>query len=129
MIDHALEKGWDESVGGFYDEGYYFKDGFRITHDTKNWWAQAEGMNALLLMAKLYPNDSHDYYGKFEKLWKYTDKYLIDHENGDWYSGGLDKQPELKTVGKGNIWKGIYHHYRSLDHCIARLREMSKHSE
>lgn len=129
MIDHALENGWDESVGGFYDEGYYFQDGFRITHDTKNWWAQAEGMNALLLMAELYPSNPHDYYGKFEKLWNYTDTYLIDHENGDWYSGGLDKQPNLKTVGKGNIWKGIYHHYRSLDHCIVRLREMSEHAE
>lgn len=124
MIDHALEKGWDAEVGGFYDEGYYFKDGFRITHDTKNWWAQAEGMNALLLMAELYPEDPNDYYQKFLVLWEYTDSYLIDHENGDWYSGGLDKQPELKTVGKGNIWKGIYHHYRSLDHCIDRLREM-----
>lgn len=129
MIDHALENGWDENVGGFYDEGYYFKKGFRVTHDTKNWWAQAEGMNALLLMDELYPDDPHDYYGKFEKLWNYADKYLIDHENGDWYSGGLDKQPELKTVGKGNIWKGIYHHYRSLDHCIERLRKMSEHSE
>lgn len=129
MIDHALENGWDDSVGGFYDEGYYFKDGFRITHDTKNWWAQAEGLNALLLMAKLYPEDPHDYYNKFEKLWQYTDTYLIDHENGDWYSGGLDKQPELKTAGKGNIWKGIYHHYRSLDHCIDRLREMDENQE
>ena len=129
MIDHALDNGWDESVGGFYDEGYYFKNGFKINHDTKNWWAQAEGMNTLLLMSELYPNDPQDYYGKFLTLWEYTDKYLIDHENGDWYSGGLDKQPELKTVGKGNIWKGIYHHYRSLDHCIARLREMSEQSE
>ncbi|WP_296705610.1 AGE family epimerase/isomerase [Algoriphagus sp.] len=128
MIDHALENGWDESVGGFYDEGYYFQDGFRITHDTKNWWAQAEGMNALLLMAELYPEDVHNYYEKFLKLWNYTDTYLIDHENGDWYSGGLDKQPELKSVGKGNIWKGIYHHYRSLDHCINRLREMAEKS-
>jgi cellobiose epimerase len=126
MIDHALENGWDESVGGFYDEGYYFNTGFRITHDTKNWWAQAEGMNALLLMAELYPDDPHQYFEKFLKLWEYTDTYLIDHENGDWYSGGLDKQPELKNVGKGNIWKSIYHHYRSLDHCISRLREMSE---
>ncbi|WP_439489965.1 AGE family epimerase/isomerase [Algoriphagus sp.] len=129
MIDHALENGWDEAVGGFYDEGYYFRNGYRVTHDTKNWWAQAEGMNALLLMAELYPDDFRNYYGKFEQLWKYTDTYLIDHEHGDWYSGGLDKQPELKTVGKGNIWKGIYHHYRSLDHCIDRLREMSERME
>ena len=26
MVDHALHNGWDDSLGGFYDEGYYFKD-------------------------------------------------------------------------------------------------------
>src|SRR4051812_37960614 len=25
MVDHALRNGWDNKVGGFYDEGYYFK--------------------------------------------------------------------------------------------------------
>jgi len=125
MIDHALINGWDNNVGGFYDEGYYFKDkpGITITHDTKNWWAQAEGLNALLLMADLFPDDDMHYYEKFEMLWKYTDTYLIDHTYGDWYAGGLDKQPEMKTALKGNIWKGIYHHYRSLDNCIQRLRD------
>lgn len=124
MVDHALVNGWDSNVGGFYDEGYYFKDkpGITITHDTKNWWAQAEGLNALLLMADLFPNDDMQYYAKFEMLWKYADTYLIDHTYGDWYAGGLDKQPEMKTALKGNIWKGIYHHYRSLDNCIQRLR-------
>jgi cellobiose epimerase len=125
MVDHALNNGWDNSVGGFYDEGYYFKDkpGITITHDTKNWWAQAEGLNALLLMADLFPDDELQYYKKFEILWRYTDNYLIDHEHGDWYAGGIDKQPEMKTALKGQIWKSIYHHYRSLDNCIQRLRE------
>jgi cellobiose epimerase len=125
MVDHALNNGWDNSVGGFYDEGYYFKDkqGITITHDTKNWWAQAEGLNALLLMADLFPDDELQYYTKFETLWAYTEKYLIDHEHGDWYAGGIDKQPEMKTALKGQIWKSIYHHYRSLDNCIQRLRE------
>jgi mannobiose 2-epimerase len=125
MVDHALINGWDNHVGGFYDEGYYFKDkpGITITHDTKNWWAQAEGLNALLLMADLFPDDEMQYYAKFEMLWKYTDMYLIDHTYGDWYAGGLDKQPEMKTALKGNIWKGIYHHYRSLDNCIQKLRD------
>jgi mannobiose 2-epimerase len=125
MVDHALNNGWDNSVGGFYDEAYYFKDkaGITITHDTKNWWAQAEGLNALLLMADLFPDDELQYYKKFETLWAYTDKYLIDHEHGDWYAGGIDKQPEMKTALKGQIWKSIYHHYRSLDNCIQRLRK------
>lgn len=123
MVDHALQNGWDNQLGGFYDEGYYFngKPGITITHDTKNWWAQAEGLNALLLMADLFPNDERQYFSKFEQLWKYADTYLIDHTYGDWYSGGLDKQPEMKTAMKGNIWKGIYHQYRSMDNCIQRL--------
>ena len=124
MVDHALRNGWDNTVGGFYDEGYYFKNkgGISIIRDTKNWWAQAEGLNTLLLMSNLYPDDEMRYFSKFETLWKYTDTYLIDHENGDWFAGGLDKQPEMKTALKGQIWKAFYHQYRSLANCIDRLR-------
>lgn len=131
MVDHALEKGWDEEKGGFYDEAYYFKgeSDIRVTHDTKNWWAQAEGLNSLLLFHELYPEDPRDYYGKFLKLWGYIDANLIDHTHGDWFSGGIDRQPELRQANKGNIWKGIYHHYRSLDAVIHRLREMEELEE
>ncbi len=128
MVDHALRNGWDDSVGGFYDEGYYFKDkpGITITRDTKNWWAQAEGLNTLLMMADMYPADEMQYFNKFETLWKYSNKYLIDHENGDWYAGGLDKQPEMKTALKGHIWKAFYHQYRSLENCLKRLESVGK---
>lgn len=123
MLDHALNEGWDKQVGGFYDEGYYFKNkpGITIIADTKNWWAQAEGMNTLLLMADLYPNDPHQYFEKFKQLWNYTQTYLIDHEHGDWYQGGLDKQPQYKTALKGQIWKGTYHNFRAFMNCIRQL--------
>ncbi|WP_184545377.1 AGE family epimerase/isomerase [Mucilaginibacter sp. FT3.2] len=123
MVDDALEHGWDNQLGGFYDEGYYFKNkpGVTITEDTKNWWAQAEGLNTLLLMAAKYPNDSHQYYQKFKMLWQYVQTYLIDQQNGDWYQGGIDKQPQYKTALKGQIWKGTYHNFRALMNCIAQL--------
>jgi cellobiose epimerase len=128
MVDHALQNGWDNHAGGFYDEGYYFKDkpGITITHDTKNWWAQAEGLNTLLLMADHFPEDEQKYYEKFLTLWQYCDTYLIDHEYGDWYEGGLDKQPEKKKALKGHIWKATYHQYRSLINCMQRLRVVSR---
>ncbi len=128
MVDHCVVNGWDATIGGFYDEGYYFKNrpGMTITHDTKNWWAQAEALNTLLLMAELYPDDAMGYYSKFEMQWKYIDTYLIDHENGDWFAGGTDKQPEMKTALKGQIWKAIYHQYRSLANCIDMLRGKSE---
>jgi cellobiose epimerase len=125
MVDHALRNGWDPEKGGFFDEGYYFKgdDHISIILNTKNWWAQAEGMNTLLLMSGLYPNDPMNYFDKFRKLWNYTETYLIDHTHGDWYDEGLDNSPSRKTALKGQIWKATYHNYRALVNCITQLRE------
>ncbi|MFT3749906.1 MAG: AGE family epimerase/isomerase [Agriterribacter sp.] len=125
MVDHALKNGWDNTKGGFYDEGYYFKgeDTITIIKDTKNWWAQAEGLNTLLLMADKFPADSRRYFDKFKQLWNYTSTYLVDHVYGDWYEGGIDKQPELKKSLKGHIWKATYHTFRALNNCIHELRK------
>ena len=59
LVDHALENGWDQDNGGLYYQGYYFDDSDTITifDDTKEWWVQAEALNAFLLMAKLFPQD------------------------------------------------------------------------
>jgi len=126
MVDHSLKNGWVEqdSTGSFYDEAYYFRDrpGITITRDTKNWWAQAEAMNTLLMMSRLYPHDPMNYYDKFLMSWRYADRYLIDHQNGDWFAGGVDKQPDMKTALKGQIWKACYHQYRSMTNCIDMLR-------
>jgi mannobiose 2-epimerase len=123
MVDHALKNGWDKKLGGFYDEGYYFKgsDTITIIFASKNWWAQAEGLNTLLLMADQYPNDPMHYYEKFKQQWNYIETYLIDHVNGGWYEEGLDQEPQRKTALKGHIWKGAYHDFRALENCIKRL--------
>lgn len=125
MVDQALKYGWDKNGGGLFDEGYYFKDtaGITIIKDTKNWWAQAEGLNTLLIMADLYPEDEQEYFKKFNTLWLYVDTFLIDHEYGEWYQGGLDKEPNQKKELKGHIWKAAYHQYRSLSNCVRRLRD------
>ena len=124
MVDHALQNGWDNKTGGFFDEEYYFKNktGITITNNGKNWWAQAEGLNALLLMADLFPNDPAHYYEKFKLMWQYIQTYLIDHEYGDWYDEGLDTRPDRKTALKGQAWKEVYHQLRSLSNCIQRLQ-------
>jgi N-acylglucosamine 2-epimerase (GlcNAc 2-epimerase). len=78
-------------------------------------------------MADLFPDDDQKYFEKFRMMWNYIDKNLIDHEHGEWYSGGLDKQPELKTALKGHIWKACYHQYRSMENCVKRLRGNEGH--
>ena len=93
MVDHALMYGWDKEVGGFYDGSYYFKGSNipEVVRGTKNWWAQAEGLNTLLMMADYYPRDKMSYYNKFKTQWDYIQSYLIDQEHGGWYPGGSKK--------------------------------------
>jgi mannobiose 2-epimerase len=130
MVDHSLNFGWDEEVGGFYDGGFYFKGEKELTivKDTKNWWAQAEGLNTLLIMADYFPEDPMDYFGKFQLQWEYIKEYLIDQEHGEWYAGGLDKEPHLQQARKAHIWKTPYHNFRSLANCVQRLRSTSPSS-
>lgn len=125
MVDHALAVGWDQS-GGFYDYVYYLPgdDKASVIIDTKNWWAQAEGLNSLLLMHTHFPDDPNTYFEKFKTQWTFTSKNLIDHERGGWYGGSLDKQPERINSAKSGIWKGSYHTVRSLMHCADMLKKL-----
>lgn len=125
IVDQSLENGWDKKLGGFYDQGYYFKNkpGITIIDESKNWWTQAEALNTLLMLADEFPNDSKNYFAQFKKLRDYVNTYLIDHEHGDWYEEGLDHDPQRKTALKGHIWKATYHQYRALSHVIDRLRK------
>jgi len=122
MTDHAL-KGWDNERGGLYDGGYYYEEGgeLEILMESKNWWAQAETLNTLLIMADKYPDDPQGYFSKFQKQWNYIHTYLIDHEHGGWFSAGLDNSPQVKEQRKSHIWKTPYHTGRALLNCVQRL--------
>jgi mannobiose 2-epimerase len=125
MLDHSLRTGWDSTVGGFYEAGYYFRDrpALTVVDDTKNWWAQAEGLNTLLIFGDLYPSDPIPYHQRFLTQWRYITTYLIDHERGGWYAGGIDKQPEMRRALKGQIWKAAYHDGRALMNVSRRLEQ------
>jgi len=123
MVDHALLNGWDHERGGFFDAGYYLKGDTTLTiiRHTKNWWAQAEGLNTLLVMEYIYPDDPMAYGERFMEMWNYINRYLIDHKYGGWYEGGLDKQPEFIHGPKAHVWKGNYHNGRALMNVIRNL--------
>ena len=63
LIDHALEWGWDEAHGGFYDKGESFAG---AAFDRKKvWWSAAEGLNALLFMHRKYGDRTDRYWKAF----------------------------------------------------------------
>ncbi len=59
LVDHALDWGWDDEHGGFYDKGDSFAGAAYDT--TKVWWTQAEGLNALLVMDRKYGGKTDRY--------------------------------------------------------------------
>jgi mannobiose 2-epimerase len=121
LVDHALANGWDNLNGGFYDRGYYYNhsDSLIITGYSKIWWTQAEGLNTLLLMWRLYPDEN--YRQLFCKQWEYINNYLIDRTNGGWYQEGLDFSKEKYKLPKATQWKVNYHNARALMNCIRML--------
>lgn len=123
MVDHALATGWDDQNGGFYYQGYYLNNSDTITiiDNVKTWWVQDEGLNALLLMATLFPKEKK-YKDAFKKQWAYMKKYLIDHQYGGWYTEGLDNSPDKQFTPKAYGWKVNYHDARALINCIKMLR-------
>lgn len=126
MVDHTIKYGWDEKFGGVFDGGYYFnnENELRIVKTTKEWWAQAEALNSLLLMSLLYPSEKK-YYQKFCEQWNYIKNYLIDQDYGGWYWGGIDQAPQNRYANKASIWKVNYHTARSLINCIKLLNGYS----
>lgn len=122
MLDHALKYGWDEHVGGFFDSGYYLpgEEYCTIIKGTKNWWAQAEGLNTLLLFSRIFPRETK-YSDFFYRQWDYVQSFIIDSEGGDWFEGGIDKEPHFRTGPKSHMWKCTYHTGRALMNCISIL--------
>lgn len=115
MVDHALTHGWDAAEGGLYDGGFIEgPDSVRIVRSTKTWWAQAEALYTLFLMANRFPDDAREYEAKARQTWRYIDRFLVDKENGGWFVRGLDESPDARTEPKATIWKGNYHNTRAL---------------
>ncbi len=125
LVDHCLDHGWDAERGGLYEAGYYAsEDGScEIIIDTKIYWAQAETLNTLSLMADLYRDDPRDYLGRFVAQWRYCDRYILDHRRGGGYWCGLDTLAEVDQPGKGSPVHGTYHTGRALMNSIRRFGE------
>ncbi len=121
LVDHALANGWDETYGGFYQDGTTFgKPESRL----KEWWVQMEGLNSLLLMHEKYGKQTDVYFKAFQLQWQFIKTYQIDTEfHGVYEMVGPDGKPV--NPNKGRIWKAAYHDGRALLNVSERLRKLA----
>ncbi|HEY2157176.1 MAG TPA: AGE family epimerase/isomerase, partial [Isosphaeraceae bacterium] len=122
LIDHALDHGWDERFGGFYDNGDVFAGNPYDT--TKVWWTEAEGLNALLLMHTKFGGETDRYGRAFLKQWSFIEAHQLDPEFGGWF-GETTREGKLLGDGrKASQWKANYHTSRALMNVATMLREI-----
>ncbi len=123
LIDHALEWGWDEENGGFYDKGESFNG--EAFDRKKVWWTQAEGLNALLLMHVKYKGSTDHYRRAFWKQWSFIEKHLVDSRFGGWYAETTREGKLIGDGAKANQWKANYHTSRALMNVATMLNRMN----
>ncbi len=121
LVDHALAYGWDATSGGFYQEGATFG---KPASTLKEWWVEAEGLNALLMMHERYGKQNPIYFQRFLAQWEFIRNHTIDAEfHGLYNLTKADGTPISED--KGSIWKGGYHDGRAFWNVSARLRKLA----
>jgi len=115
IVQHAFDNGFDWRGGGFF---LYGKPGKPAHRREKLWWVQAEALLGLL--------HAHEHFQQpralevFLRTWRFVDRELIDHRNGEWFDR---VRPDGSVVRqKGHEWKAAYHNGRAMLRCIEILR-------
>ncbi|MGC4129109.1 MAG: AGE family epimerase/isomerase [Bergeyella sp.] len=85
----------------------------------KHWWVQAESWIGFVNAYQL-TNDKK-YLEIFEKNWNFTEKFIIDKENGEWF-WGVDKNYNKIEKDKAGFWKCPYHNARACLEILKRLK-------
>jgi len=126
LIDHALDWGWDEEHGGFYDKG----DSFATpAYDrTKVWWTEAEGLNALAVMDRKFGRETDRYVRAFEKQRGFIESHQLDNQHGGWFAETTRDGKLLGDGAKANQWKANYHTARAMMN-VTRLLEAAERKD
>ena len=121
LMDHALAYGWDEARGGLYQSGPFMGKPADLL---KEWWAQMESLNTLLLLHERYGRTTDVYWKAFQLQWHWIQHYQLDHEfRGEYELIKPDGTPVSTT--KGKIWKAAYHESRALMNVNERLQHLA----
>ena len=122
LVDHALDVGWDDDYGGFYDSGPAFG---KATATDKIGWVQAEGMNALLRFHSRYGKETPVYGAAFLRQWDFILKHQIDYRNTGWYSSVRREGTPFPQQLKSDAWRDPYHQGRALMNVSKMLHKLA----
>ena len=119
LVDHSLRWGWDQTHGGFFDEG---PPQGRPTRRGKVWWVEAEAMNGLLTVDRLVGREEPRYSKAFANNWAFFRDRVVDRRHGGCFEV-VDEagKPLPGRRAKATRWKTAYHVTRALLFAIDTL--------
>jgi len=121
LVDHALQYGLDRDRGGLYNEGGITGGDYA---DQREWWVEAEWLNALLLMHERYGRETPQYWNAFIQQWNWINQYGIDKVHGGWYPRVYNDGSPVPHA-KSDAWTECYHQGRAMFNVSARLRSLA----
>ena len=127
MADAVKRVGIDED-GGLFLESTRFGSHIKTN---KHWWLQAETLVGYMNAYELSKDKKH--WETVKLSWNFINKYVIDHERGEWYTKvnrlGIpylvepkdDPSPYYRNDWKIDPWKCPYHNGRAMMELIGRI--------
>lgn len=103
LFAKSMEKSWDNTNGGMI---YTLTPDGEILDTDRYYWVLCEAFAASALLGLRTNNQK--YWGWYEKIWNYSNKYFIDHEYGGWYRV-LNKNNQKYSNIKSPPSKSDYH--------------------
>jgi mannobiose 2-epimerase len=85
---------------------------------SRDWWPQAEAIVGLMNAYELSGNEL--YLNNAIKCWDYTNKYLVDHKNGEWFNS-ISSSGVVSKGDKAGFWKCPYHNGRMCMEIMERV--------
>lgn len=100
----------------------YAADTTRIIDTDKHWWPQAEAVVGFLNAYQL--SGREEFCAAAERSWDFIDKYIVDHEHGEWFWKVSREGVPSNDKHKVDPWKCPYHNSRTCFEAMARLDRM-----
>jgi mannobiose 2-epimerase len=130
MADAVEREGVDKD-GGLFLESVRFGSHVRTN---KHWWLQAENLVGFMNAFELTGDEK--YWETVKLSWDFIDRYVIDHDRGEWYTKvrrlGVpfltepedDPSPYYRNDWKIDPWKCPYHNGRAMMEMVSRIERI-----
>jgi len=102
IAEAVYDQGYDSVMGGIYNQ----KPSQYDIDFNKDWWAQAGAVSGFL-NAYILSGDKK-YSDAALKTWEFIDKYIVDHQYGEWFSSVTRIGNPITDLPKADIWKTPY---------------------